>query len=196
MSALLAALHDPVLTVALGWPLAVLFGASARHKLRAFHPFTAVMWNYGLLPLAAIRPVAVALIVTEAMLAVAFLVPASVPAAGWAAALLMLLYAFAIGVNLLRGRYDMSCGCDGGGREQPLRPALLVRNAVIALAALIAAGSLPLAGGPAAGAAREMVWLDWFAAAAFAVTIVALWAARARLRELAADGEAAVWSST
>ena len=183
-----AFMSDPIVRIALGWSLAVLFASAAWHKGRNLHVFAAVLWNYELLPLFAIKPVSQLLIVVESALAVAFLIPSGVPAAGTAAAALMLIYGFAIGVNLVRGRTDMSCGCEGGEREQPLAVGLLVRNAVLAVAALIAAGTLAPVGGTAGVAvAREMVWLDWFAAAAAAVTIVALASAAGRLRVLERD---------
>lgn len=180
---------DPIVRGALGWSLAVLFASAAWHKGRDLHVFAAVLWNYELLPLSAIKPVALLLVVVESALAVSFLVPSPVPMAGYAAAALMLIYGFAIAVNLARGRTDMSCGCEGGEREQPLRAGLLVRNAILAAAALVATGSLAPGGGSAGGAVvREMVWLDWFAAAAAAATIVALWSAAGQLRALERDG--------
>jgi hypothetical protein len=61
------------------------------------------------------------------------------------AILLLLLYAGAIGLNLLRGRVLLDCGC--GGRSQPISWWLVGRNLALAGAAglaLLPVGERPL----------------------------------------------------
>jgi hypothetical protein len=55
----------------------------------------------------------------------------------------LLLYGFAIAVNLARGRRDIDCGCGGLMERQALSEALVLRNALLAGAAL--ASALPVA---------------------------------------------------
>jgi len=62
---------------------------------------------------------------------------------------LMLVYAAAMALNLLRGRSQIDCGC--GADVHLLSWALVTRNGVLALAALIVSGP---------SVARELQWLD------------------------------------
>jgi ABC-type branched-subunit amino acid transport system permease subunit len=66
-----------------------------------------------------------------------------------ALASLVALYAFAIGINLWRGRQDIDCGC--GGESHPLSWGLALRNLILAAAALVA--SQPTM-------ERSMDWID------------------------------------
>jgi hypothetical protein len=58
-------------------------------------------------------------------------------------AALLLLYAAAIGVNLHRGRHDLSCGCGGPDERRPIAAWMLGRN--LLLATLLGAAALPWA---------------------------------------------------
>jgi hypothetical protein len=62
---------------------------------------------------------------------------------------LILLYAAAMAVNLLRGRRQIDCGC--GGEVHPLSWMLVLRNGVLAAAGLAVAGPT---------IERELEWLD------------------------------------
>ena len=52
------------------------------------------------------------------------------------AALLLVMYSSAIGINLLRGRGEISCGCGGAMGNHRLSWWLVLRNGVLAVAAL------------------------------------------------------------
>jgi hypothetical protein len=67
---------------------------------------------------------------------------AAAPWAGLAACGLLLLYGLAIGINLLRGRSEIDCGCLGPAGRQSLSSWLLARNSLLALGAALS--SLPL----------------------------------------------------
>ncbi len=107
-----------------------LFASSALHKLRTFTRFTGFVAGYRLIPAPLVRPASAAMVTLEVAAVPALFLPSS-PAAGLPAALL-LLYAGAMGVNLLRGRSNIDCGC--GGAPMPLSPALVVRNLLLAAA--------------------------------------------------------------
>jgi uncharacterized protein (DUF58 family) len=85
------------------------------------------------------------------------------------ALLLLTLYTAAIGINLLRGRRDIDCGCAGPAVRQTLSARLLLRNLVFTVMVLVT--MLP------ASAPRELGLLDWFtavvAAATFALILTA-----------------------
>ena len=134
---------DPVLVIASSTALAALLASAASHKLRDRRAFSAIVRAYQVLP-SPLAPAATAsLVLAELALALALLLPAWRASAALGVALLMALYAGAIGVNLWRGRRDIDCGCSGPGATQPLRPVLLLRNLVIAVLAGLAA--LPMA---------------------------------------------------
>ncbi|MGE8464753.1 MAG: MauE/DoxX family redox-associated membrane protein [Pseudomonas putida] len=134
---------DPVLVIASSTALATLLASAASHKLRDLRAFSSIVRAYQLLP-APLAPAATAsLALAELALALALLLPGGRASAAFGVALLMALYASAIGINLWRGRRDIDCGCSGPGAAQPLRPVLLLRNLVIALLAGLAA--LPMA---------------------------------------------------
>ncbi|MCP8466422.1 methylamine utilization protein MauE [Pseudomonas sp. ZM23] len=159
---------DPILIIASAVAVGVLLASAASHKLRAPMRFARQVEDYGLLPAGLVGPVARTLPVVEGAVAFALLVPASRHVAALAATALILLYAGAIGINLWRGRRDMDCGCSGPGQMQPLRPVLLLRNAIIAALALIAA---------CAPQAREMGVFDAFVILAASAVALFLYAA-------------------
>jgi hypothetical protein len=162
---------DPALRLLLRAALTLLFGWAAAHKLRDVASFRAAIDAYELLPPVWSVPAGVALIAAEVGVAAGLWLPRVAPVAAIAAALLLALYAGAIGVNLVRGRRDIDCGCAGPAHRQPISAALVLRNVVLAVAALAAA--LP-------AAPRALTWVD-------GVTVVAGVAALALLYG-AADG--------
>jgi uncharacterized membrane protein YphA (DoxX/SURF4 family) len=129
---------DRVVPLLLAGAVALLFASAAWHKLREPAGFRAILEGYRLLPAAALPAVGVAVPLIELLVAAALLVDGTRRIAALAGAALLLGYALAIGINLRRGRRDVSCGCgrDGG---QPIAGWMLVRNGVLALVALLAA---------------------------------------------------------
>jgi hypothetical protein len=139
--------------------LSLLWLSAARHKLVDFQAFRATVERYELLPRAGVLPLALLLPVLELAVGLALLAPATRVAAAHAALALLALYSLAIGVNLLRGRHDIDCGCTGPALRQQLSGWLIVRN--LLLMTLSAGLLLPIR-------ARDLHWLDAFTIA-FAV---------------------------
>ena len=129
--------------------LALVLFAAAWHKLSEREGFTGALEAYKLLPTRAVLPVARLLPLIEIALGIGVLVPLTRQAALPTLALLLLAYAVAIGINLLRGRSQIDCGC--GGEAHALSWGLVLRNAVLAGAALVVSG-------PTRG--RDFEWLD------------------------------------
>jgi len=159
---------DPALRITLRAALALLFVCAASHKLRDREAFRAALANYELVPWHWLSAMAALLIGAELSVALGFCIPNVAAGAAGAAAGLLALYAGAIGINLLRGRYDIDCGCAGAAVHQPLSLGLIVRNGVLAAAAL--ASALP-------AAARVLTWIDCVTAAAALATLALLYAA-------------------
>ncbi|MEZ5570859.1 MAG: MauE/DoxX family redox-associated membrane protein [Halioglobus sp.] len=119
--------------------LAFIFVRAAVHKARNFKQFLEQLDDYELLPPGLLPEISLLIIVTESALALTLPVPV------WSfppllAAALLGAYAFAMGINLARGRIDLDCGCAGPAEFSPgLSWALVIRNSVLVLLALAAA---------------------------------------------------------
>ncbi len=164
---------DPIVAVILRAALALLFVAAAAHKLRDKDGFRATLDAYGLLPASAIGAAARTLPFVEIGVAILLAAPRAAHAGALLAAGLLALYALAMGVNLLRGRRDLDCGCMGpGARGAKIGVPLLVRNALLIVAAL--AVLLPVV-------PRPLVWLDFVTVPLAVLTLAALYAAAENL---------------
>lgn len=122
----------------LGWVISAfvstLLIASAWHKWQDLPLFRSHLEAYGLLPAAAAEGATYALPVAELLAAVLMLLPVA-GVCGHALAMgLLLLYAAAMAINVLRGRTDLACGC--GGPALRVGWGLVARNLV--LSALLA----------------------------------------------------------
>lgn len=164
---------DPALALTAALLLAGILATAAGGKLAAPGPFLGVVRNYRLLPEGLAEPFARLLPVIELVVALGLLLPATRAAAGAGAALLLLLFAAAMAANLLRGRADIDCGCFVGLMRQKIAWPLVVRNLVLAAAALLLAVSEPVA--------RPLGALDWITVAAATGSLALLYAAQGRL---------------
>lgn len=168
---------DPVLAVVLRGALALLFVVAALHKLRDRDAFRATLDAYALLPSALTAPLARAVPLVELVAALLLVVPRAAAIGASIAVLLLSVYALAMGVNLLRGRRDLECGCMGPGARSPIGPELLVRNLFLIVAALVA-GFAPIH-------ARALVWVDFVTVPLAVAVLAALYAAVERVLALA-----------
>ena len=105
----------------------LIFIAAVVQKFRQPNDFIRALAGYRLVPDGALRfwwllPLAELLAALELLL--------SIGESRWLALSLLLLYAAAIAINLLRGRYDIDCGC--GGEATPIGWGLVMRNVVLA----------------------------------------------------------------
>ena len=169
---------DPVIPLVIALSLAVLWLAAAAHKLRAFDVFSAVLADYRVVPAGVTRVCAAAVVGIELGLGIGLLMPIGRNAALAGSALVLVFYAGAIAVNLLRGRRFIDCGCSGIAGQQPLGAWLVARNLLLAVAALVA--TLPVRG-------RALVWFDAVAVTASVCVAAFLYAAINRLATLEPD---------
>lgn len=147
--------------------LALLWAVAAAHKLLDWAVFRAQLDDYRLLPRPVV-PVATGLLpALEATAAVFWLMPGARMAASALSAGLFLLYASAMGINLMRGRRHLDCGC--GGSAQAVRPALVGRNLILAMLAVLAGQCPPIGHG--------LQMNDWITIAGAALTLFGLYAA-------------------
>ena len=163
---------DPVIPLVIALSLAALWLLAAAHKLRAFDAFAEVLADYRLLPAGVTGVCAAAVIGVELCLGIGLLMPFSRNFALAGSALVLVLYAGAIAVNLVRGRRFIDCGCSGFAGQQPLGMWLVARNLLLALMAF--AATLPVQG-------RALVWFDAVAVSAAVCISAFLYAAINRL---------------
>jgi hypothetical protein len=130
---------DPTIALTLRAALALLFAAAAIHKLSSIAQFRQTLASYlrgfAIKGNGAEKPLLAALIVLEFLVVAACASPSTQTAAGLLAGGTLLLYAFAMTVNLMQGNVLLDCGCTWGSARQRVRPALIIRNALLSMTA-------------------------------------------------------------
>jgi Methylamine utilisation protein MauE len=170
-------LQDPAAIWAARLALAAVFALAAITKLRALDEFIGVVHNYRVLPDLLVRPVAYALPPFEAAIALGLLIEPTRAAAASGAAALLLVFALAMAVNLVRGRVEIDCGCFASALKQRIGWSLVARNLVLIGLALLVLRSPELA--------RTLTWLDLLTVATAALGALLLYIAFTQLRALA-----------
>ena len=102
-------------------------------KLRHRALLPGVIANYRLLPAALVPPAAWLLPIVELLVAVALLTGSRLLAPA-VAILLLLVFAAAMAINILRGRRNIDCGCGHAGLRQTLGWPMVARNLAMAAA--------------------------------------------------------------
>jgi hypothetical protein len=159
---------DPAIDLTVRLALALLFVVAAVHKLRDVRAFQATFADYRLLPGAAARVVPL----VELLVAALLVAPSTGAAGKIGAAGLLLVYAAAVGANLVRGRRHIDCGCAGPHARRPIGGGLVVRNALLAAAALAALAPVQ---------PRLLVWIDALTVSGAVLALAALYLAADRL---------------
>jgi uncharacterized membrane protein YphA (DoxX/SURF4 family) len=129
--------------------LALVFLTAALGKVRHRLAFQGVVANYRLIPDFAVPAFALLLPLVEAAVAGGLLVASP----SWpevSAAILLMLFAAAMGINIWRGRRHIDCGCFQSALKQTLSWTLVARNTglalLLALPAAVPEGALPESG--------------------------------------------------
>lgn len=107
------------------------------------------------------------MIIAPELVAVGSLITNSRLGSGIAVGLLS-IYTLAITVNLIRGRFDVDCGCSCPAMRQTLSGWLIIRNLGLLAAALL---TFPPA------VQRPLTILDWFTAVAAVATFLLIYSA-------------------
>lgn len=123
----------------IGIGLIFLFAGLSHWRHRALLP--GVVANYRLLPYRLIGPAAMALPLVESATGLALLAGFG-PLPVLAAMLLLMLFAGAMAINILRGRGHIDCGCGHGALRHAIGWPLVARNLILA-ALLLPAIALP-----------------------------------------------------
>lgn len=134
-------LLDPLIVKAISIGLGLMFVVTAYHKLSEAAHFRVTLLEYQVIPETLVPPASRVIPIVELLLGGAWLLGDyghGMTATG--SALLLTVYALAIGINIKRGRVHFDCGCGFGGKsenEQYLSGRLIIRNVVLVFAALL-----------------------------------------------------------
>lgn len=115
-----------------------LFVVAGLAKLRDPARFRAAVANYGILRRAGVEPVSVMLPIIEIVGGGMLALRVALPVSALLVAGLLVVFAVAMAVNLVRGRRNMDCGCTLGVRGQTISWPLVVRNIGLAVACVVA----------------------------------------------------------
>lgn len=127
---------DPLFELTIAWSLAALFAGSTLHKILALSEWPGVVRNYRLMPDKFGGAAAWLILGAGALTAGALLFEPTRRAGAIAAALQLLFFGAAIGINIGRGRTAIDCGCFGSRLRHGISRWMVARNAVLALCAL------------------------------------------------------------
>ena len=117
--------------------LALMFAQSSLHKVQDYGRFLGVVANYRVMPERLSEWVARLVIGLEGGLVVMLVVPSTTAMAASSLGVMLIVYALAMAVNLVRGRIMIDCGC--GGTPHQIGWTLVMRNLGLAALALFAA---------------------------------------------------------
>jgi hypothetical protein len=119
-----------ILAVAGRTCVGLVFLLAATQKAQHWKILFGVIANYRLLPRVLVAPVAALLPPLE--MTAAILLLSAQPWAEFGAIALLMLFAAAMAINIVRGRADIDCGCGQSFLKQTLSWPLVARNAVLA----------------------------------------------------------------
>ena len=127
---------DPALHYLAVFLIALVFLQAGVSKLLSRDEFQGIVANYRLLPAGLVAPFSLLLPFAELAAGLGILTMATRAPAAVLAATLLLLFGLAMAINLARGRRDIDCGCFKSALKQTISGWLIVRNLLLAAAAL------------------------------------------------------------
>jgi uncharacterized membrane protein YphA (DoxX/SURF4 family) len=146
---------DPIIPVTSALILSYIFVVAGVHKFRDLVEFRSTLENYQVLPMFLLSLFVYLVPILELLTGFALLVPVTSEFAAVSAGVLLFMYLFAIGINLVKGRRAIDCGCGGTGQKQNISEWLLLRNGVLMFFAYCVTASVQ---------GRALIWLDWVVA--------------------------------
>jgi hypothetical protein len=132
---------DPAFGYLIVAGVALLFASAGIHKVRGVARFTEIFVAYRVLPNVLGRRISRLIPCFEVAIAIALLWEPSRRMAVIAAIAALIAYALGMGLNLLRGRRDLDCGCGTARDRRPIAGWMVWRN--LFLAAALGSAALP-----------------------------------------------------
>ncbi len=133
---------DPLILKVISIGFGLLFLLAAIHKFSTAQQFRVILEEYQVMPQALAGPVARVVPLLELLLSIGWFAGYRPEQVAISSAALLAGYTAAIGINLLRGRIHIGCGCGVGGSadgDQQLSSGLLLRNTILIVIVLVAA---------------------------------------------------------
>ncbi len=127
---------DPLIALTISLSLAALMAGAAAHQVFAWEQWLGVVRNYRLVPDGVTVALGVLLPCGEVLAAVLLLLPFDRPVGAGATALLLVIYAAAMGINIGRGRTNIDCGCFASRWRHGISRWMVGRNILLAILAL------------------------------------------------------------
>ena len=128
---------DPVFMWIISLCLSMLFMFAALHKVKYTAHFEMVLVSYQLLPRKSIFLISKLFIMVEVVTSLALIISPGRPMGAVLAFLLLSVYGAAMAINLLKGNRLLDCGCHLQAQKQAISWRLVLRNALLAGAALL-----------------------------------------------------------
>jgi len=163
---------DPAFGYLITAGIALLFASAGAHKLQDLDRFAEVFAAYRVLPAALARRLAWLIPSLELCVAASLIWELGRRMAVMAGIAILIAYAFGLGVNLLRGRRDLDCGCGMARDRRAIAGWMVWRN-------LILAGALGITVWP--WSPRPFGWTDFLTVMGGLTAGVTLYAAVDRL---------------
>lgn len=133
---LVSLLSHPYMVTLARWILAVVLLTSALSKLPNQHRFVFVVLTYRILPRRLARIYGMMLPWLEASVGILLLLGIVTRIGGILSALLLASFTIAVGLNVVRGRTDLDCGCLGSRHRHKISGKVLARNIVLMILSL------------------------------------------------------------
>ncbi len=167
---------DPLIFRLIAIAFALLLITAGLHKIGDRLRFQGILRGYQILPEHLIAPVSMTIPVVETLLGLAWAFAWQIDLVSVATAALLTAYGMAMGINLMRGRSYIDCGCGFSSLKasqndsgvQQLSKWLVVRNLVLMVLATIASADV---------SDRSMGVLDYFSLVAALLALIFLYAA-------------------
>lgn len=157
---------DPIYSLTVVMLIAFVFAFAGSHKLMNYARQAAIVADYRVVAAWLVPLLAPLIIVLELAVVVLVLLPGT-RLAGFSLAIgLLLIYMFAIGLNLVRGRTSIDCGCGWGSHGQQISVWLIVRN--MTMIVVIVMALLPSTN-------RSLHLVDWILAAIAGTALIAIY---------------------
>jgi len=157
---------DPIYSLTIVILIAFVFALAGLHKVMDYARHTGVVADYRVVPAWTVPLLAPLLIVLEFGAVVLVLLPGARSAGLILTMGLLLIYIFSIGLNLVRGRTSIDCGCGWGSQDHQISAWLIFRN--LAMMVVVAAALLPSAN-------RSLHLVDWVLAAFAGTAVIAVY---------------------
>ena len=126
----------PVAQMILRLLLSMIFFISSTHKIRQPQQFVATIASYDLLPKAWHKSLAFIIICTEATVSILLFLGWQSRTVAAVCIFMLMIFSYAIGINLIRGRTDLDCGCFGSKHSGKFNLKLIGRNFILLLTAV------------------------------------------------------------